>query len=74
MNLLISQSGHELLDRRVDRVRNPVRVGSEATAAGTTSGRLASYRGDGETGALTPLEIHTVGRRPAAGLAVPLSR
>src|SRR2546427_5671251 len=43
-------------------------------AAGTASGRLASYRVDGETGALTPLEIYTVGRRPAAVLAVPLSR
>ena len=35
---------------------------------------LASYRVDGETGALTPLEIYTVGRRPAAVLAVPLGR
>ena len=43
-------------------------------AAGTASGRLASYRVDGETGALTPLEIYTVGRRPAAVLAVPLGR
>jgi 6-phosphogluconolactonase (cycloisomerase 2 family) len=43
-------------------------------AAGTASGRLASYRVDGETGALTSLETYTVGRRPAAGLAVPLSR
>src|SRR5216117_1929553 len=43
-------------------------------AAGTASGRLASYRVDGETGALSPLEIYTVGRRPAAVLAVPLSR
>ena len=43
-------------------------------AAGTASGRLASYRVDGETGALAPLEIYTVGRRPAAVLAVPLSR
>src|SRR5439155_679734 len=43
-------------------------------AAGTASGRLASYRVDGGTGALTPLEIYTVGRRPAAVLAVPLSR
>ena len=43
-------------------------------AAGTASGHLASYRVDGETGALTPLDIYTVGRRPAAMLAVPLSR
>jgi 6-phosphogluconolactonase len=43
-------------------------------AAGTASGRLASYRVDGESGALTPLEIYTVGRRPAAVLAVPLGR
>jgi 6-phosphogluconolactonase (cycloisomerase 2 family) len=43
-------------------------------AAGTASGRLASYRVDGESGALAPLEIYTVGRRPAAVLAVPLGR
>ena len=43
-------------------------------AAGTASGRLASYRVDGETGALAPLDIYTVGRRPAAVLAVPLGR
>ncbi len=43
-------------------------------AAGTASGRLASYRVDGGTGALKPLETYTVGRRPAAVLAVPLSR
>jgi 6-phosphogluconolactonase len=43
-------------------------------AAGTASGRLASYRAHGETGALTPLDIYTVGRRPAAVLAVPLGR
>ena len=43
-------------------------------AAGTASGRLASYRINGETGALAPLDIYTVGRRPAAVLAVPLGR
>jgi 6-phosphogluconolactonase len=43
-------------------------------AAGTASGRLASYRVNGATGALTPLETYTVGKRPAAVLAVPLSR
>src|SRR5262249_41787021 len=43
-------------------------------SAGTASGRLASYRVDGGTGALTPLDIYTVGRRPAAVLAVPLDR
>jgi 6-phosphogluconolactonase len=47
--------------------------GSFPFAAGTASGRLASYRVNGETGALTPLEIYTVGRRPAAVLAVALS-
>jgi len=41
-------------------------------AAGTASGRLASYRIDDETGALTALETYAVGRRPAAVLAVPL--
>jgi 6-phosphogluconolactonase len=43
-------------------------------AAGTASGRLASYRIDGETGALAPLDVYAVGRRPAAVLAVPLAR
>lgn len=42
-------------------------------AAGTASGCLASYRIDGETGALTPLGTQAVGRRPAAVLAVHLS-
>jgi 6-phosphogluconolactonase len=43
-------------------------------AAGTASGRLASYRINGETGVLAPLDVYTVGRRPAAVLAVPLGR
>jgi 6-phosphogluconolactonase len=38
-------------------------------AAGTASGRLASYRINGETGALTPLATYAVGQRPAAVLA-----
>ena len=37
-------------------------------AAGTASGRLASYRIQGETGALTPLATYAVGQRPAAVL------
>jgi 6-phosphogluconolactonase len=37
--------------------------------AGTASGRLASYRIDQQTGALTPLAVEAVGRRPAAVLA-----
>ncbi len=41
-------------------------------AAGTASGRLASYRINGETGALTPLSIYAVGQRPAAVLATRL--
>jgi 6-phosphogluconolactonase len=41
-------------------------------AAGTASGRLASYRIDGETGALTPLTAQTVGQRPAAVLITSL--
>jgi len=48
-------------------------TGSFLFAAGTASGRLASYRVNGETGALTPLETYTVGRRPAAVLAVAVS-
>ena len=43
-------------------------------SAGTATGRLASYRVDAGTGALSPLETYTVGRRPAAVLAVPLGR
>jgi 6-phosphogluconolactonase len=41
-------------------------------AAGTASGRLASYRIHGETGALTPLETYAVGQRPAAVLVTRL--
>jgi 6-phosphogluconolactonase len=37
-------------------------------AAGTASGRLASYRINGQTGALTPLATYAVGQRPAAVL------
>ena len=43
-------------------------------AAGTATGRLASYRVDGANGALTPLDTYAVGRRPAAVLAIPLGR
>jgi 6-phosphogluconolactonase len=49
-------------------------TGTFLFAAGTATGRLASYRVDANTGALTPLETRTVGRRPAAVLAVLLSR
>jgi 6-phosphogluconolactonase len=35
-----------------------------AFAAGSESGRLALYRIDSETGALTALETYAVGRRP----------
>src|SRR2546425_4446682 len=47
-------------------------TGTFLFAAGTASGRLASYRIDGATGALAPLDIYTVGERPAAGPAGPL--
>ena len=33
-------------------------------AAGSASGRLASYRINGDTGGLTPLETYSVGKRP----------
>jgi 6-phosphogluconolactonase len=33
-------------------------------AAGSATSRLAPYRINGETGALTPLETYPVGRRP----------
>jgi 6-phosphogluconolactonase len=41
-------------------------------AAGTASGRLASYRVDDNTGALSPLAVTAVGQRPAAVLAARL--
>jgi 6-phosphogluconolactonase len=41
-------------------------------AAGTATGRLASYRINNETGALTPLETYAVGQRPAAVLVTRL--
>lgn len=41
-------------------------------AAGTASGRLASYRIDGERGTLTPLAVEDAGPRPAAVAAVRL--
>ncbi len=41
-------------------------------AAGTASGRLASYRINQQSGALTPLAVEEVGRRPAAVLATRL--
>jgi 6-phosphogluconolactonase len=43
-------------------------------SAGTASGRLATYRINSETGVLTPLGTDAVGQRPAAVLAVRLSR
>jgi len=41
-------------------------------AAGTASGRIASYRINQQSGALTPLAIEEVGQRPAAVLATRL--
>jgi 6-phosphogluconolactonase len=41
-------------------------------AAGTASGRLASYRIDQQTGALTPLAVEAVGQRPSAVLVTRL--
>lgn len=41
-------------------------------AAGTTSGRVASYRIDSGSGTLTPLAVQDVGRRPAAVATVSL--
>ena len=38
--------------------------GKFVSAAGSTSNRLASYRVNRETGALTPLETYAVGKRP----------
>ena len=47
-------------------------VGHFLFAAGTASGRLASYRINQQSGALTPLAIEEVGQRPAAVLATRL--
>jgi 6-phosphogluconolactonase len=41
-------------------------------AVGTASGRLASYRINQQSGALTPLAVEEVGKRPAAVLATRL--
>jgi 6-phosphogluconolactonase len=41
-------------------------------AVGTASGRLASYRVNQQSGALTPLTVEEVGKRPAAVLATRL--
>ena len=43
-------------------------AGRFAAAAGTVTGRLAVYRIQGETRALSPLETYAVGQRPAAVL------
>jgi 6-phosphogluconolactonase len=48
-------------------------AGNFVFAAGTASGRLASYRINATTGALTPLATQAVGQRPAAVLAIPLA-
>ena len=50
-----------------------VRSGRFLYAVGTASGRLAAYRIDGATGALSALATYAVGRRPAAVLTVRLS-
>ena len=41
-------------------------------AAGSESGRLASYRINGDTGELTPLETYSVGKRPMGVLVTSL--
>ena len=43
-------------------------AGQFVAAAGTVTGRLAVYRIQGESGALTPLTTYAVGRRPMAVL------
>jgi 6-phosphogluconolactonase len=47
-------------------------MGRFVFAVGSASGRLASYRISGETGALTPLTTYAVGQRPQAVLATNL--
>jgi 6-phosphogluconolactonase len=47
-------------------------AGRFVLAAGSASGRLASYRINSDTGALTPLATYEVGRRPQAVLATAL--
>ena len=41
-------------------------------AAGSASGRLASYRINGETGALTPMRTYAAGQRPQAVVGIHL--
>jgi 6-phosphogluconolactonase len=47
-------------------------AGNFVFAAGSASGRLAAYRINGETGALTPLATYAAGQRPQAVLATRL--
>jgi 6-phosphogluconolactonase len=49
-------------------------TGTFLYSAGTATGRLASYRINGVSGALTAMDVYNVGKRPAAVLAVPLGR
>jgi len=48
-------------------------AGKFVYAAGSATGRLATYRIHGETGALTPLETYPVGQRPMWVLTTQLS-
>jgi 6-phosphogluconolactonase len=47
-------------------------TGQFVYAAGSATGRLAAYRIEGETGALTPLETYPVGQRPMGVLTTRL--
>jgi len=70
--VIAAQPGWDPLTSPSKRFRRDQRGTFLFSAGG--DGRLASYRINGETGALSSLDIYTVGRRPAAVLAVPLSR
>jgi 6-phosphogluconolactonase len=70
-------TGHLTLAGRVPTEAVPSAFGLDPAGnflfvVGTASGRLASYRINSETGALTPLVTQAVGQRPAAVLATHL--
>jgi 6-phosphogluconolactonase (cycloisomerase 2 family) len=66
------QDADKILTFDIDAGTGKLAPKAKTPAAGTASGRLASYRINAETGALTALDIYTVGPRPAAVLAVSL--
>ena len=63
----------ELVEKQMAAGSCPLVLGGDhSLAVGTVSGRLASYRISGETGALMPIATQAVGQRPAAVLITSL--